>query len=487
MKNRGTVDLNRLSAIVQCSDDAIISRDMNGTITNWNPSAEKIFGYSAAEARGKHISLIIPDEYSEEEETIIQKIRSGKPVKKYVTIRKRKDGTRFFSSHIIAPIKNENKEVIGASKIISDISNQKSFYAAIVNTSDDAICSKSLDGIITTWNFGAEKMFGYKEEEVLGKHVNIVIPASKLDEEVEIRNKIKSGKRIEPHDTVRLRKDGTEINISLTISPIYNGEDDIIGASIIAKDISKKIEIEEQQQIYTEKLEELNKYRDDFIAMASHELRTPLTVLKVNLQLLGGTTEEKESAGFISNSNKQIDRLTGLISHLLDVSLIEDGNAKLNYEVFDIRSLFKEIVTAMEPSGRRHKIIMKRPNRKILVCADRIRIEHVINNLLLNAVKYSGDSKTILVETSLQNNWLQVSIKDEGIGIPKNDLEKIFERFYRVPGIPSTYSGTGIGLFICSKVINWHGGKIWAESMLDKGSTFYFSIPAKTDNLPPVI
>lgn len=487
MKNPGTADFNRLSAIVQSADDAIISRDIKGTITSWNPSAEKIFGYSAAEARGKHISIIIPDEYSVEEETLIQKIRNGNPVKKYVAIRKRKDGTRFFCSHIIAPVKDANKKVIGASKIISDISNQKGFYAAIVNTSDDAICSKSLDGIITTWNFGAEKMFGYKEHEVLGKHVDMLIPASKMEEETEIRNKIRSGKRLAPFDTIRVRKDGSEVNISLTISPIYNREDEIIGASIIAKDISKRIEIEEKQLHYTEKLEELNKYRDDFIAMASHELRTPLTVLKVNLQLLEEIMEGEESAEFIFNSNKQVDKLTGLISHLLDVSAIQDGNVILNYENFDIRILLKEVVDAMQPSGKGHKIVMKKPNRKIIICADRIRIEHVINNLLLNAIKYSKDRKTILVETSMQDNWLQVSITDEGIGIPKKDLEKIFERFYRVPGMPSTYSGTGIGLFICSKVIRRHGGKIWAESTLGKGSTIYFRLPAGTDNCSEII
>ncbi len=219
MKNPGTADFNRLSAIVQSSDDAIISRDMNGTITSWNPSAEKIFGYSAAEARGKHISIIIPDECSAEEETLIQRIKSGKPVKKYVTIRKRKDGTKFFSSHIVTAVKDANKKVVGASKIISDISSQKSFFAAIINTSDDAICSKSLDGIITTWNFGAERMFGYTEHEVLGKHVDIIVHPSKMDEESEIRNKIRSGQRLLPFDTIRVRKDGSAVNVSLTISP----------------------------------------------------------------------------------------------------------------------------------------------------------------------------------------------------------------------------------------------------------------------------
>ncbi|MEO6636713.1 MAG: PAS domain-containing sensor histidine kinase [Ginsengibacter sp.] len=471
-----------LSAIVQSADDAIISRDIKGTITSWNPSAEKIFGYSAEEANGKHISLIIPDEYSQEEERIIHKIKNGLSVQKYVTIRKRKDGTRFFSSHIIAPVKDRNKKVIGASKIISDISNQKNFYASIVNTSDDAICSKSLEGIITTWNFGAEKMFGYKEEEVLGKRIDIVIPKSKMKEEAELRNKIRKGERIAPFETVRVRKDGSQINISLTISPIHSQDDEIIGVSIIAKDISKRIEIDEQHQLYTEKLEELNKYRDDFIAMASHELKTPLTVIKANLQLLEETIQSNENEGFIKNSNKQVDKLTRLITHLLDVSAIEDVNVKLAYETFDFKSLLKDVIDNLQPGKQGHKIVIKKPKRSMLVCADRIRLENLLNNLLLNAIKYSREIKTITVETSIEDNWLQVCVKDNGIGIPNKDLEKIFDRFYRVPGIPSTYSGTGIGLFICSKVVRWHGGKIWAESVMGKGSTFHFRIPTKMEN-----
>ncbi len=472
-------DFNRLSAIVQLSEDAIISRDLDGKITSWNPSAEKIFGYSAKEANGKHISIIIPDEYFAEEEIFIQKIKKGRQVQKYEAIRKRKDGTRIFTSHIIAPVRDANKKLIGTSKIISDLSGGKALYAAIVNTSDDAICSKNLDGIITTWNFGAEKMFGYTNEEMLGKHINTIVPESKIKEETAIRNKIKNGKRIAPFETIRMKKDGSEVNISLTVSPIYNYLGKIAGASIIAKDITERIEIEEQHQLYTEKLEELNKYRDEFIAMASHELKTPLTVLKVNLQILEEIITEDECAEFISNSTKQVDKLTDLISHLLEASKIQAGNVKLTYGRFDMKALLKEAIRNIQPPDKTHEIVMLETGKKIMIYADKERIEHVINNLLLNAIKYSPESKVIIVTPSVQKNNLNVSIKDEGIGIPKKDLEKIFERFYRVQGVPSTYSGSGIGLFICSEIIKWHGGKIWVKSKLGVGSTFSFSIPLK--------
>ncbi len=359
MQNSSFADLDRLSPTVKSSENAIISRDLNGNITSWNHSAEKIFGYTAKEASGKHISLIIPDEFFEEEEFFIRCIQNGKRVQRYETIRKRKDGTRIFTSHIITPVKDANRKIIGTSKVISDITEQKTFYASIINSSDDAICSKTLDGIITTWNSGAEKMFGYTEEEVLGKHINIIIPESKVKEEILIRNKIKRGRRSAAFETIRIRKDGTEVNISLTVSPINNESGKITGASIIAKDISKRIELEEQHQLYTEKLEELNKYRDDFIAMASHELNTPLTVIKVNLQILEEIMRDDDNVGFIYNSSKQVNKLTDLISNLLDVSKIQAGILKLNYETFDLKILLKEIFKNIQASNPSYKILME--------------------------------------------------------------------------------------------------------------------------------
>ncbi len=479
MQKPGFTDFERLSAIVQASDDAIISRDLNGTITSWNSSAEKIFGYTTKEANGKHISIIIPEEFIAEEERIVKKIKNNGGMKKYEAIRKRKDGSRIFTSHIITPIKDANRKVIGTSKIISDISDQKALYAAIVNASDDAICSKTLDGIITSWNFGAEKMFGYKKEAVIGKHINVIVPQSRIKEEISVRNKIKNGKRVDPFETIRLRKDGGEVNVSLTVSPIYNQSEKITGASIIAKDISKRKEIEEQHQLYTEKLEELNRYRDDFIAMASHELNTPLTVIKVNLQILEEIMQGDENVSFIFNSTRQVNKLTDLISHLLDVSKIQAGILRLNYESFDLKILLKEICRNIHSSNPSYKIRIERTTKPLIIHADKERIEHVISNLLLNAIKYSPDLKEIVVKPSIKNRHLQVSVTDNGIGIPKKDLEKIFERFYRVQGIPSTYSGSGIGLFICSEIIAGHGGEIWAESKLGVGSTLTFSIPVR--------
>ena len=182
----------RLSAIVESSDDAIISKKFDGTITSWNDAAQRIFGYTAEEAINKNISIIVPPEFYEEEKEIVRKVKKGEPVKHYETIRKTKDGNRINISLAISPIKDVTGKVIGISKIARDITRQKfadekqAMLAAIINSSDDAIISKTLDGIITSWNHAAQKMFGYTEEEALGKHISLIIPPDRMHEETMI-------------------------------------------------------------------------------------------------------------------------------------------------------------------------------------------------------------------------------------------------------------------------------------------------------------
>ncbi len=289
--------LASLAAIVNSSDDAIISKSLKGIITSWNPSATKLFGYSEDEAIGKHISLIIPPDCLVEEELIIENIRKGEKIDHFETVRIAKDGSEKFISLTVSPIMNNKGEVIGASKITRDIAykdqheEKQAILAAIVSSSDDAIISKTLQGIITSWNESATRMFGYTEEEAIGKHISIIIPKDRMDEETRIIASIRKGEKIDHFETIRVAKDGNFRNISLTISPMRNSRGKIIGASKIARDISLRIKAEKQQALYTKRLQELNKYKDEFMVMASHELKTPLTVIMANLQILLGNDE----------------------------------------------------------------------------------------------------------------------------------------------------------------------------------------------------
>ena len=244
-----------LAAIIDSSDDTILSKTLEGIITSWNKAAERMFGYNQKEAVGKHISLLIPPERLHEEEIIIANISQGLKVDHFETERVRKDGTIVPISLSVSPIKNSKGKIIGASKIARDISVQKMAHekqatlAAIVDTSDDTIISKTIKGYITSWNKAAEKMFGYTEQEVLGKHISIIIPEDRWKEEEEIINRVSKGELIDHFETIRLTKDGEKVPISLSVSPIYDEKGNIIGCSKIARNLTDKKVADEKQAI----------------------------------------------------------------------------------------------------------------------------------------------------------------------------------------------------------------------------------------------
>jgi PAS domain S-box-containing protein len=236
----------QLVAIVESSDDAIISKNLDGIILTWNRGAERIFGYTAEEAVGKPVTILIPPDRLDEEPGILARVRRGERIDHYETVRRHKDGNLLDISLTVSPIRNQAGRVVGASKIARDVTDRKrndqaaQWLAAIVESSDDAIISKNVDGIIMTWNRGAERIFGYKSEEVLGKPVTLLIPPDRLDEEPGFLARIRRGERIDHYETVRRRKDGTLLDVSLTVSPVRNQTGQVIGASKIARDITDR-------------------------------------------------------------------------------------------------------------------------------------------------------------------------------------------------------------------------------------------------------
>ncbi len=473
----------RLSAIIQSSEDAIISKRLDGTIISWNPAAEKIFGYTAEEAIGKNIRIIIPEELYDEEAEIINKVKAAEKVEHFETIRKKKNGDPVAIALTVSPIKDVNGNLTGISKIARDISAQKfaeekqGVLAAIIDSSDDAIVSKNLNGIITSWNHGAEKIFGYSENEAIGQHISLIIPPELADEEANIIAQIRNGIKVGHFETVRRTKDGRKINISLTVSPVKDKNGKVIGASKIARDITEKVELEKQRKILTERLQELNYYKDEFMAMASHELKTPLTVIKANLQILEQKMQQDPKLDFVNKTLRQVNKLSDLISDLLDVSKIQAGKLELNRTNFELAPFLNEIIDSIRQASPTHNITYTPNDDKIMVRGDRDRLEQVVINILTNAIKYSPNAEKVSVDTEIKDRQVIVRIKDWGIGIPQDDLDKVFTRFFRVRGLASTFSGSGIGLYISSEIIKRHGGDIWVESEAGKGSVFYFTIP----------
>ncbi len=359
-------------------------------------------------------------------------------------------------SHIINPSVTTN-ELSSYEKLL--------YWAAIIESSDDAIISKSPEGIITSWNKGAEKLYGYTAQEVIGKPVSIIMPKGKESDFSYMMSQFLAGKRIDHYATQRQRKDGRIIDVSITVSPIKDATGKIIGASKIARDITAQVEEERR--------------KEDFISTASHELKTPLTSQQVYGKLLERLIEKNDDSEYlplIQKMNKQTKKLIKLTEDLIELSRTEKGKLEMDMEPFDFDDLVQEIVENSRMISN-HKIeITSTVNQSIV--GDRERIGQVLTNLILNAVKYSPRAEQVIVNTNVIDNELQVSIRDFGIGIPKEYHEKIFERFFRVYGEDEkTFPGMGIGLYLSKEIVTRHGGTIWLESDSNKGSTFTFSLP----------
>lgn len=356
---------------------------------------------------------------------------------------------------------------------------KQAILASIIATSDDAIISKKLDGIITSWNPGAERLFGYTEEEAMGKHISLIIPPERLQEEAFIIGEISKGNKVDHFETVRLTKDGRQRSISVTVSPIVDNGGRIIGASKIARDISEKLAIEEEKVRLYEQLKMLNDKKDEFIGLASHELRTPLTSISGYLQILGRTITDERGRQFVAKAAQQVKRLSALVGDLLDVSKIEAGKLQLSIEKFDIRRVVDDAQELLSHANNNYSISLETNIEELFISGDLHRIEQVIVNLLTNAIRYSPGTDRGIIYLSREEDEVKIGVKDFGIGISKDNLNEIFSRFYRVDDTDPNISGLGIGLYLSHEIITRHKGRIWAESEPGKGSTFWFTLPCE--------
>ena len=474
-----------LAAIVGSSDDTIISKNLDGIILSWNPASERMFGYSEEEALGKHISIIIPPDRIEEENYIINEVKQGRKVDHFETIRKARDGRRVPISLSVSPIVDANGRVIGASKIARDISERKranekqAVLAAIVETSDDAIVSKTLQGVITSWNKAAEKMFGYSEVEAVGKHITLIIPPERLDEESYIIGEIIKGNKIDHFHTIRRAKDGRLIPISVSVSPITDETGKVVGASKIARDISEQLSLQAERARHYEEVKALNARKDEFIGLASHELKTPLTSVAGYLEILSRMVADEKSQLFLHKTRQQVKKLSALVDDLLDVTKIESGKLPFSEERFDIRRVVEDVIELISHSNHAYQFVLNTEVDELFITGDPHRIEQVLTNLLTNAVRYSPGTDRVELLLSEEEECALIGVKDYGVGIPEDKLEEIFSRFYRVDETKSQASGLGLGLYLSQEIVSRHGGTIWAESQPGEGSTFWIRLPLK--------
>jgi len=354
--------------------------------------------------------------------------------------------------------------------------NNHALLNAIVMSSDDAIVSKSLEGIITSWNTAAENMFGYLQSEAVGKHISLIIPEDRLSEEDYIIGQIRAGKKVQHFETIRKKKNGQTFPISVTVSPVIDKQGKIIGASKIARDIRDRHLAQQEKAELLEKLQELNVRKDEFIALASHELRTPLTSIDAYLQILSRLTNDEKMKMMLDKALIQSKKINHLISDLLDVSKIEAGKLVLRPEEFDIKQLLHDTIELISNANEAFQLTFDSAIDSLILVGDRYKIEQVVINLLTNAIRYSEDDKRVEISLKIDGENVIVGVKDFGVGIGAHHFENIFSRFYQVSS-SGKKSGLGLGLYLSYEIISQHNGEIWVESEIGKGSTFCFKLP----------
>lgn len=458
----------------------------NGTLhyTYFSPSIEKIAGRKAAEfleSPALWLSCVHPED-SPYVEHGYRRLLSGRAAcdrNDYRLLLKNGEKRWVRENTLIRvdPASGKSR-VVGVITCLTEITQfqeELARLAAIVENSDDCILSKSLDGIIQTWNRGAEKMYGYASSEIIGKPVSTLIPSESTGEFENIMGRLKRGEIIDHFETLRRRKDGTTFPVSLTVSPLKDASGRIVGASTIARDISVQKALQSALEEKNQKLQQSNENLEQFAAVASHDLQEPLRTVTAFCQLLENglakqlSEKEKEYFGLVVDATKRMD---SLIRDLLEYSKIGGGLQVNPIAASEIIERAKANL-AFEILAKRAEILV---GNLPTITVNHSGFTRLFQELLANALKYCRASPRILIQAMADgNNWV-FSVSDNGIGIPSEHHDDIFRIFRRLHS-RSEFPGTGIGLASCRKIVEAHGGRIWVEKGQDVGSVFRFTLP----------
>ncbi len=459
-----------LAAIVESSDDAIVSKDLNGIVMTWNKGAERMFGYTADEMIHRSITTIIPPELQDEEAMILGKIRAGERIEHFQTVRLRKNGERIVVSLSVSPIKDHDGKIIGAAKIARDITRKiktehdAQRLAAIVESSDDGIVSKDLNGIVASWNKAAERMFGYKAEEIIGRSIMIIIPPELQQDELEILAKLKAGQKIDHFHTVRVRKNGERIDVSLTISPVRDEHGKLIGAAKILRDITEQKRME--LALHTsERLASVGR----LAATVAHEINNPLEAITNYIYLAKhdpGLSEK--SRGYLVAADRELVR----VAHIAQQTLGFYRNSS-KPTMLQIEKILEEILAIYERKLKSQRVTVKtdiEPDLKIVALEGELK--QVLSNLLTNAIDASIDGGVIAIRARATRHLhcgkpgIRITVVDNGTGIPAENRQRLFTPFFTT----KKTVGTGLGLWITRDLLRKRGGNIRLHSS-DRGVT----------------
>jgi PAS domain S-box-containing protein len=381
----------------------------------------------------------------------------------------------------------ELKAEIGERKLVEEA---RVWLAAAVESSDDAIISKTLEGKITAWNRGAEKLFGYSASEVVGKPLPNLFPPERANEESDILARMGRGERIDHFETVRVRKDGSRVDVFVTMSPIKDDRGIIVGASKIARDITQRKaaedeirslnnELERRVIQRTAELEATNKELEAFTYSVSHDLRAPLRHIGGFSKILVeefGSTLDPQARQHLQRIQDGTLRMGQLVDELLNLARV--GRHELRLQITGLNSIVQEVMSILKGDSAGRNVEWKIADLPFIDC-DPVLVKQVFQNLMANALKFTRRRERAVIEIGPreENGQTAIMIRDNGVGFSMKYADKLFGVFQRLHR-PEDFEGTGIGLVTVQRIVQKHGGRVWAEAELDKGATFYFTLGA---------
>ncbi len=488
--------------VAETATDAIITTDEESAITSVNRAAERIFGHGSEELLGRKLTELMPEYLRHVHQASLKTyITTGDRALEYwecIDLTGLKKGGQEIPVELsVSRFTKNGKHVFTC--IVRDITERKQGQesllrlAAIVESSNDAIIGNTLDGTIFTWNPGAEKLFGYSAPEAIGRHISIVIPEDRKDEVPQILARIARSESTENHETVRLNREGRHIDVSVTVSPIKDGTGTVIGASTIARDITEQKQAEAQLKTLAADLVHSNRELQDFASVASHDLQEPLRKIQTftdDLAENSTTTLSDDNRDTLKRIQNAAGRMQRLINDLLSLSRIT-SRAQPFVQV-DLNNVAREVLSDLEvrikeTSGRVDI------NEIPTIDAEPLQMRQLFQNLIGNALKFNSPGRAPVVtvhgeliggeersdgnSSQAQTQQLcQITFADNGIGFDEKYVDRIFAMFQRLHG-RNEYSGTGMGLAICRRIAEHHGGNVTARSIPGTGSTFTVTLP----------
>jgi PAS domain S-box-containing protein len=489
-----------LRATLASIGDAVIATDAQDRITFMNPLAETLTGWRTAEVRGAPLArafhVLDEDSGAPAETPMAETVRAGTGRLAGHLVLIARDGTRRPLDASVSPIRDDAGRLFGAVMVFRDATPQQDIEAirrrltAIIQSSDDAIVTKSLAGIITSWNPGAERIFGYLAHEVLGRPITILFPPDRLSEEAEFLRRLARGQHVDHFQTVRVRKDGRQVHISVTLSPIKDEAGNVVGISKIARDVTDQVASSQRERAARQEAEEANRIKDEFLTTLSHELRTPLSAVYGWARMLrrGPLNPDSLERGLEvieRNCRAQIEMLTDL----LDLSRMRRGSERLSLRPVDLADVVRAATEVVQPAAAAKEVALDLQMTSARVNGDPDRLQQVFWNLLSNAVKFTPKGGRVAVRIGREESDVSVVVQDTGVGISAEALPSVFEAFRQVDSsFTRRYGGLGLGLAIVRQLVELHGGTVRAESKgIGQGATFTVTLPGESAAPSPAV